>query len=277
MSPCRAEARAEDARSALTRGPSRSYPWWSPSIRPQPTHTCFRRARYLRPATYETGSETGLEKLPLSKPPECNDVSSLSENALQPILANQQRSMSDLLVMLRHHRAVRHTPCATTRNPLKTACFEQQGRRQQRRDTLLDRAVQNIALPEVFSPGWIDLDTGWPVALAVSDHLPRPPHSPRPLPPTATRRDMLRRYAPRPPAFTAPSGTVLQCPLRARRDPPAVQASYRCGSRTAAGVAPASLRPPEPPRSSRDGSAALPRTPNRRPVSAQRTQYLFTG
>ena len=45
MSPCRAEARAEDARSALTRGPSRSYPWWSPSIRPQPTHTCFRRAR----------------------------------------------------------------------------------------------------------------------------------------------------------------------------------------------------------------------------------------
>ena len=44
MSPCRAEARAEDARSALTRGPSRSYPWWSPSIRPQPTHTCFRRA-----------------------------------------------------------------------------------------------------------------------------------------------------------------------------------------------------------------------------------------
>ena len=45
MSPCRAEARAEDARSALTRGPSRSYPWWSPSIRPQPTHTCFRRAQ----------------------------------------------------------------------------------------------------------------------------------------------------------------------------------------------------------------------------------------
>ena len=47
MSPCRAEARAEDARSALTRGPSRSYPWWSPSIRPQPTHTCFRRALFL--------------------------------------------------------------------------------------------------------------------------------------------------------------------------------------------------------------------------------------
>ena len=47
MSPCRAEARAEDARSALTRGPSRSYPWWSPSIRPQPTHTCFRRAGYI--------------------------------------------------------------------------------------------------------------------------------------------------------------------------------------------------------------------------------------
>ena len=51
MSPCRAEARAEDARSALTRGPSRSYPWWSPSIRPQPTHTCFRRARSGSPET----------------------------------------------------------------------------------------------------------------------------------------------------------------------------------------------------------------------------------
>ena len=99
-----------------------------------------------------------------------------------------------------------------------------------------------------------------------------PPHSPWPLPPTAPRRDILRRYAPRLPASTAPLATVLQCTLRARRDRPAVQASYRCGSRIPSGVAPASLRPPEPPRSSRDGSAALPRTPNRRPVSAQRTR-----
>ena len=37
MSPGRAEAHAEDARSALTRRPSRSYPWRSPSIAPRPT------------------------------------------------------------------------------------------------------------------------------------------------------------------------------------------------------------------------------------------------
>ena len=66
MSPCRAEARAEDARSALTRGPSRSYPWWSPSIRPQPTHTCFRRAvccltRHLKRVTGRYGAAVDLD------------------------------------------------------------------------------------------------------------------------------------------------------------------------------------------------------------------------
>ena len=70
MSPCRAEARAEDARSALTRGPSRSYPWWSPSIRPQPTHTCFRRANYSTSGVETTCrlGRNGLIGRPRSRP-----------------------------------------------------------------------------------------------------------------------------------------------------------------------------------------------------------------
>ena len=122
-----------------------------------PTPRQRRNCRHLGPATHQAGSETGLDKSPLSKPPECNDVPGLPENAFSQSSRTSNAPCPTSSRMLRHHRAVRDAPCATTRNPLKTTCFEKQGRRQRRRDTLLDRAVQNIALPEVFSPRWIDL------------------------------------------------------------------------------------------------------------------------